>query len=113
MDFRPGGEYLPFNWVDEGKLLLFIETQVAERAPRKGKRVAAEKKRRLEKEAEAEDSRKKKRMRRQEAGTMAEAEEAVGEPEALNGEEEPKSELLLMYNSVRGYVLAIMELWSH
>jgi len=111
MDFRPGGEYLPFDWVDEGKLLLFVKTQVAERAPRKGKRIAAEKKRKLEKEAEAEGSKKKKR-RRQEEGTMAEVEEALEEaPDS--GEEEPKSELLLMYNSVRGYVSAIMELWSH
>ena len=116
MDFQPGGEYLPFDWVDEGKLLLFLKTQVAERAPRKGKRVTAEKKRKLEKEAEAEDSKKKKRRRQEtgtmaKAGTMAEAEEALGKLEAPNGEEEPK--LLLMYNSVRGYVLAIMELWSH
>jgi len=111
MDFQPGGEYLPFDWVDEGKLLLFVKTQVAERAPRKGKRVAAEKKRKLE--AEAEDS-KKKKQRRQQAGTMAEAEEEEALKEAPDGrEEEPKSELLLMYNSVCSYVLAIMELWSH
>ena len=58
-----------------------MKTQVAERALRKGKYVAAEKKRKLEREAEAEDL-KKKRRRRQEAGTMAEAEEALGEPEA-------------------------------
>jgi hypothetical protein len=45
MAFRPGGEYLPYDWVDEGKLLLFVKTQVAERAPRKGSRLAAEKKR--------------------------------------------------------------------
>jgi hypothetical protein len=69
MDFRPGGDYLPFDWVDEGKLLLFVKTPVAERAPRKGKHVAAEKKRKLE--AEAEDSKKEKKQRRQEAGTMA------------------------------------------
>jgi hypothetical protein len=42
---------------------------------------------------------------------MAEAEEALGKPEALDGKEEPK--LLLMYNSVHSYVSAIMELWSH
>jgi hypothetical protein len=72
MDFRPGGEYLPFDWVDEGKLVLFVKTQVAERAPRKGKGIAAEKKRKLEKEAE--DSKKKKR-RRQEAETIAGAED--------------------------------------
>ena len=45
MAFRPGGEYLPFDWVDEGKLLLFMKTQVAERAPRKGSRLAVERKR--------------------------------------------------------------------
>jgi hypothetical protein len=114
MDFRPRGEYLLFDWVDEGKLLLFVKTQVAERAPHKGKRVAAEKKRKLEKEAEAEDSKKRKRRRRQEAGTMAEAEDVLGEPEAPNGgDEEPKPGSLLMYNLVCSYVLAIMELWSH
>src|ERR1700722_11011310 len=45
MAFRPGGEYLPYDWVDEGKLLLFVKTQVAERGPRKGNGLAAEKKR--------------------------------------------------------------------
>ncbi|KAN0086503.1 hypothetical protein V8E54_000191 [Elaphomyces granulatus] len=38
MAFCPGGECLPYDWVDEGKLLLFVKTQVAERAPRKGSR---------------------------------------------------------------------------
>jgi hypothetical protein len=108
MNFQPGGEYLPFNQVDEGKLLLFIKTQVAERAPRKGKRVAAEKKRKFDEEAE--DSKKMKK-RRQEARTIAKAEEVIGKLKALDGrEEEPKPEVQLMYNSVRGYVLAIMEL---
>src|SRR5258708_30992319 len=32
--FPPGGEYLPGDWVDEGKLLLFIKEEVAARAPR-------------------------------------------------------------------------------
>jgi hypothetical protein len=99
------------HWVDEGKLLLFVKTQVAERAPRKGKRLAAERKRKLE---EAEDLKKKRKRKRQEAGTMAEVEEAIGEPEVFDGgDKEPKSELRLMYNSVRGYVSAIMELWTH
>ena len=52
MAFRPGGEYQPFDWVDEGKFLLFVKTQVAERAPRKGSRLVAERKRRLENELE-------------------------------------------------------------
>jgi hypothetical protein len=60
MAFRPGGEYLPFNWVDEGKLLLFVKTQVAERAPRKGSRLAAERKRKLENELEGSKRQGKK-----------------------------------------------------
>jgi hypothetical protein len=87
-----------------------MKTQVAERAPRKGKRVAAEKKQKLE--AEAEES-EKKMKRRQEAGTIAEEEGLLGEPKAPDSGEDPKPELQLMYNSVRGYVSAIMELWSH
>jgi len=112
MDFRPGGEYLPFDWVDEGKLLLFVKTQVAERAPRKGSRLAAERKRRLENGLEG--SKRQGKRRKQEAGTVA-VEEAQAQAEgalgALNGgDDEPESELLLMYNSVRGYVSAIIEL---
>jgi hypothetical protein len=43
---------------------------------------------------------------------MAEqAERALGA--ADGGDDEPKSELQLMYNSVRGYVSAIMEIWTH
>jgi hypothetical protein len=110
MAFRPGGEYLPFDWVDEGKLLLFVKTQVAERAPRKGSRLAAERKRKLENEPEGSKGQGKRR--KQEAGTMAEgAEGALGAPNS--GDDEPKSELQLMYNSVRSYVSAIMELWTH
>ena len=45
---------------------------------------------------------------------MAEqAERAPGAPHGREDEPEPKSELQLMYNSVRGYVSAIMELWTH
>jgi hypothetical protein len=32
--FPPGGQYLPGDWVNEGKLLLFIKEEVAARAPR-------------------------------------------------------------------------------
>jgi hypothetical protein len=62
---------------------------------------------------------KKRRRKNEEAGTIAEegtvAEaEELGELEALDGgDKEPKSELLLMYNSVCGYVTATMELWTH
>ena len=114
MDFRPGGEYLPFDWVDEGKLLLFVKTQVAERAPRKGSRLAAERKRRLGNEPEG--SKRQGKRRKQEAGTVVEGVQAgaEGTPRAPDGRgDELESELQLMYNSVRGYVSAIMELWTH
>src|SRR5436305_14908660 len=102
MAFRPGGEYLPFDWVDEGKLLLFVKTQVAERAPRKGSRITAERKRRLENEPEG--LKRQGKRRRQEAGTVAEeaqAQHVLGAPDSRD--DEPESELQLMYNSVRGY----------
>ena len=128
MAFRPGGEYLPYDWVDEGKLLLFVKTQVAERAPRKGNRLAAEKKRKAKEGAKGSKRNKnknknKKGRPRDEAGMMAEAEASgaqglAGEVEEVaadtdSGEEEPGSELRLMYNSVRSYVSAIMGLWKH
>jgi hypothetical protein len=111
MDFRPGGEYLPFDWVDEGKLLLFVKTQVAERAPRKGSRLAAERKRRPKNEPEG--SKRQGKRRKQEAGTMAEEAEGVLGEAPNSRDDEPESKLQLMYNSVQGYVSAIMELWTH
>jgi hypothetical protein len=112
MAFRPGGEYLLYDWVDEGKLLLFMKTEVAERAPRTGSRLASERKRRLENEPEG--SKKQGKRRKQEAGTMAEEAEGVSAPGAPDGRgDEPASKLQLMYNLVRGYVFAIMELWTH
>jgi hypothetical protein len=85
-------------------------TQVAERAPCKGSRLAAERTRKFE---EAEGLHKRRR-KIQKAGTIAEAEEAQGELEAHESvDEESKSELLLIYNSARGYVLAIIELWTY
>src|ERR1700722_5291284 len=103
MNFRPGGEYLPHDWVDEGKLLLFMKTEVAERPPRTGRRLTAEKKRKQQQSKEA--NRTKRRTTG--AGGTAEGEEAVEESDDDN--EEPKSELQLMYNTVRGYVSAIMK----
>jgi hypothetical protein len=51
MNFRPGGEYLPHDWVDEGKLL-FMKTEVAERPQCTG-RLTAEKKRKQQQSKEA------------------------------------------------------------
>jgi hypothetical protein len=45
MGFKEGGKYLPGDYVDEGKLLLFIKDEVASRAPRKGRRLDAERQR--------------------------------------------------------------------
>ena len=67
MAFRLGREYLPYDWVDEGKLLLFMKTQVAERAPRKGSRLAVERKRKLENELEG--SKRQEKRKKQEAET--------------------------------------------
>ena len=61
MAFCPGGEYLPFNWVDEGKLLLFMKMQVVEHMLCKGSRLAAERKRRLENEPESSKRQGKRR----------------------------------------------------
>ena len=99
---------------------------MAERAPRKGSRLAAEKKRKAKEGAKGSKrnkNRNKKSGPRDEAGMMAEAEASGGQglageveeaaTDTDSGEEEPGSELRLMYNSVRGYVSAIMELWKH
>jgi hypothetical protein len=150
MNFRPGGEYLPHDWVDEGKLLLFMKTEVAERPPRTGRRLTAEKKRKQQQSKEANRTKrrttgagvtaegeeaveesgtrrpaaeKKRKQQHQSkeadrrkqrttgAGATAEGEEAVEESD--DDDEEPKSELQLMYNTVRGYVSAIMKLYNH
>jgi len=96
---------------------------VAERAPRKGSRLAAEKKRKAKEGAKGSKRNKNKNKKsgpRDEAGMMAEAEASGGQglageveeaaTDTDSGEEEPGSELRLMYNSVRSYVSAIMEL---
>jgi len=76
--------------------------QVAERAPRKGSRLAAERKWRLENGLDG--SKRQGKRRKQEAGTVAaeeaqvQAEGALGAPNSRDDELE--SELLLMYNSV-------------
>ena len=42
MGFKEGGKYLPGDYIDKGKLLLFIEDKVASRAPKKGRCLNAE-----------------------------------------------------------------------
>ena len=111
MKFDRGSAYLPGDFVDEGKLLLFIKEQVAERAPRAGPRLAEEKKRRKGEKKLTPNSQAKKRR-------IASATEALdtGQEEdtgLVSEVEEHCSELTLKYNSIRGYVSAINELWAH
>jgi hypothetical protein len=71
--FRPGDlRYLPYDWVDEGKLLLFTTERVVNRAPRTGPRLVAERKRRRERE------RKETAEAAEAAGTADTAETAAG-----------------------------------
>jgi Centromere DNA-binding protein complex CBF3 subunit, domain 2 len=83
--------------VDEGKLLLFIKEEVASRPPRKGRRLKAERKRK----SKSEHATRKKR--KGESGAILEE----------GDDDEACSELVLMYNTVRGYCSAINELWAH
>jgi hypothetical protein len=76
----------------KASFLLFVKTQVAERAPRKGSRLAAERKRRLENEPEGSKRQGKKGKWEAGTGTMAEqAERTPGAPHGREDEPEPKS----------------------
>ena len=57
----PTGQQLPGDLVDEGKLLLFLKERVVGREPKKGKRLAREKKRKAE-AAEARKAAKKAKL---------------------------------------------------
>ena len=103
--FPPGGQYLPGDWVDEGKLLLFIKEEVATRAPRSGIRLAEERKRKAGSQA-AQPPKRRKGVSR---ATVDPRSHLIVEGE----DDEEQSDLVLMYNSVRGYVSAIKELWSY
>ena len=104
MGFKEGGKYLPGDYVDEGKLLLFIKDEVASRAPRKGRRLKAERQRKRKRQAESPlpPSRPLK-QRRGHAGMRM--------PVLKEGDNnEACSDLVLMYNTVRGYCSTINEL---
>lgn len=103
--FPPGGQYLPGDWVDEGKLLLFVKEVVATRAPRSGTRLVEERKRK----AGAQAQPPKRRKGASGAITVDAYSHLIVEGE----DDDEQSDLVLMYNSVRGYVSAIKELWSY
>ncbi|KAH9205792.1 hypothetical protein DL95DRAFT_245681, partial [Leptodontidium sp. 2 PMI_412] len=107
--FQEGGQYLPGDYVDEGKLLLFIKDEVASRAPRKGQRLKAEQaKRKRERERERErlgpgpGSRPAKRRRGALSPRLEGSASSTEDDEGVE-DDEPASDLLLLYNSVRGY----------
>jgi len=89
--------------VDEGKLLLFIKDEVASRAPRKGRRLNAERERKRKAKSPLPSLLLLKR-RRGHASTI---------PIVEGEDDESCSDLVLMYNTVRGYCSAINELWAH
>ena len=108
--------------MDEGKLLLFIHEEVVNRPPRTGTRLKAEKKRKAQDELEARKRRKGDAESRAGGGGSGEGGEsaataaaaAAEEGAAENpswGDETFSSPLLLKYNTVRGYVSAVNELW--
>ncbi|XP_044715179.1 centromere DNA-binding protein complex CBF3 subunit [Hirsutella rhossiliensis] len=103
----PQGQQLPGDLVDEGKLLLFMKEVVASRPPKKGKRVADERKRHLE----AQEAKRAVKRRRAPSDTIV-----VGgggsEYESDSDLELYESTLKLQYNTVRGYVSAIQKLYD-
>ncbi|RYP11923.1 hypothetical protein DL767_011215 [Monosporascus sp. MG133] len=118
--FPPGGEFLPGDWVDEGKLLLFIKEEVAPRAPRKGIRLVEEKKRKKEAAAAAAattttttTTKRPSKRRKGVAGAAGVAAETNSHLIVEGEDDIEQSELVLMYNTVRGYVSAIKELWAY
>lgn len=88
--------------MDEGKLLLFIKNKVASRAPRRGRRLTAERKRKAESPLQPLLSSKQRQ------------EDADAVIPIMEGEDnESCSDLMLIYNTVRGYCSVINKLWAH
>ncbi|KAF7125749.1 hypothetical protein CNMCM5793_002042 [Aspergillus hiratsukae] len=113
MGFKAGGRYLPGDYVDEGKLLLFIKDEVANRPPRRGQRLKAERERKRTAAAAELTSRgppSKRKRGKTSAPSAASGELPV---EGDDDDDEACSELVLMYNTVRSYCSAINELWAH
>ena len=105
--FAEGGKYLPGDYVDEGKLLLFIKEEVASRPPRRGSRLEAERQRKRQAALTLEP--KLSKRRRGFASQLSSADNL-----AIEGEDDEScSDLVLMYNTVRGYCSAVNKLWAH
>ena len=102
-----GGKYLAGDLVDEGELLLFIREEVASRLPRRERRLVSERKRKAEDKVRGREKRRKTRAEEwiRERGEVERDDDEVDDDGGDEG-----SDLVLMYNSVRGYVSAVNEL---
>lgn len=111
MNFVEGGNLLPGDWVDEKKLLLFMKTQVMARAPKKGKRLLQANKRKAGAEEVTSAS---KRMKKSSGASLQQSGQPDHEGVILEGEDDDtQPQIVLLYNSIRGYVSAIHDLWAH
>lgn len=111
MGFQEGGQYLPGDYVDEGKLLLFIKDEVASRPPRQGQRLNAEratKKRRAGSYVGPAKRQRGPQGPRPSSGSRSRS----GSGDDDDDDDDTGSSLMLMYNTVRGYCSAINELWA-
>src|SRR5579859_3587895 len=106
MGFKEGGKYLPGDYVNKGKLLLFIRDKVASQAPKRGRRLDAKKKRQKQKARSPLPPSLPPKQRRGQAGAIPVLLEEGDDDESC-------SDLVLMYNTVRGYCSAVNELWAH
>jgi hypothetical protein len=119
--FKEGGKYLPGDYVDEGKLLLFIKDEVASRPPFQGQRLKAEKEhKRMAAAAGLPLGGLPSRRKRGKKSALSAASRDLPinsdkdeDGDDDNDNDEACSELILMYNTVRSYCSAINELWAH
>ena len=112
MGFQEDGQYLPGDYVDEGKLLLFMKDEVASRPPRKSQRLRAEQASRKRTRAESQPGQAKRQRGLQGARPAGGGSSSSG-GDSNDEEDAASSSLMLMYNTVRGYCSAINELWAH
>ncbi|EED21258.1 conserved hypothetical protein [Talaromyces stipitatus ATCC 10500] len=110
MGFKEGGRYLPGDYVDEGKLLLFIKEEVTSRPPRRRRRLKAERKRKRTAAAEILSEGPPSKRKREKISVPSMAFEEL--PVESN-DDKACSELVLIYNTVRSYYSAINKLWAH
>ena len=93
--------------MDEGKLLLFIKDEVASCAPKRGRRLNAERQRKRRAKALLEPSLPPPPPPKKRRGPAG----AVPVPVVLEGDDDEScSDIVLMYNTVRGYYSAVNEL---